>query len=126
MIRLSAGFMAATLAAASLAGGAQAQDVARGGKLFAAQCGTCHSVANPPVTVMGPSLFRLVGRKAGTQPGFNYSNGMKNSGLVWTAAQLDAYLTAPKKTVPGLRMSYPGMPAAKDRADLIAFLATKK
>ena len=75
---------------------------------------------------MGPSLHGVVGRKAGTVAGFNYSPAMQASGVVWTPEHLDAYLADPKAFVPRNRMSFPGLHAAGDRTDLIAFLATQK
>ena len=67
---------------------------------------------------------RIVGRKAGTVADFNYSDGLKASGITWTPDKVDAYVTAPKKVVPGGRMKYEGLEDAKARADLIAYLAT--
>lgn len=107
------------------AGSAAAQDAKHGAAVFASNCAMCHST-QPGRNVMGPSLHGVVGRKAGTVPGFNYSQAMKNSGLVWTPAELDTYLTAPRAVVTGTHMSYPGLHSPKDRADLIAYLATQK
>jgi cytochrome c len=107
------------------AAAARAQDAKHGAQVFATYCAMCHSTLAGR-NVMGPSLNGVVGRKAGTMAGFNYSPAMQTSGVVWSEASLDSYLAAPKTFVPKNRMSFPGLPAARDRADLIAFLATQK
>ena len=72
---------------------------------------------------MGPFLGGVVGRKAAAVPGFNYSAAMKSSGLNWDEATLDSFLAAPMKKLPGTSMPV-GVAAPKDRADVIAYLAT--
>lgn len=100
-----------------------AQDVVAGKSLYA-QCIACHATdANNGV---GPGLKGLVGRKAGTAAGFRFSRAMKTSNVTWTEQTLDAYLTDPQKVVPGNVMPFSGMPDAKQRANLIAYLATLK
>lgn len=107
------------------AGAVGAQDAKHGGQVFATYCAMCHSTQSGR-NVMGPSLHGVVGRKAGTVPGFNYSPAMQASGVTWTPANLETYLIDPKAFVPHNRMSFPGLHDAKDRADLIAFLAAQK
>ena len=86
------------------------------------KCAACHSLA-PNQTLIGPSLAGLFGRKAGTEAGFDfYSDAMRHSDIVWTAETLAAYLADPAKTLPGNRMPFPGLDAAQDRADVIAYL----
>lgn len=97
-----------------------AGDPAKGKTVFA-RCAVCHSVA-PGKNLMGPSLAQIVGRKAGTVPGFTYSAAMKKYGKAWDVTTLDVFLTAPMKTVSGTRMVFAGLPKATDRADLIAYL----
>ena len=119
------------LALASAAGlllaptAAAAQDVKHGQAVFAANCAICHSTA-PGKNVMGPTLHAVVGRKAGTVPGFNYSPALQASGVVWTPANLDAWLTSPREFVPKSRMSFAGLHTPTDRADLIAWLGQQK
>lgn len=105
-----------------LAPAARAQDAGNGERVFQAQCSVCHSI-KPGRNVVGPSLFGVVGRHSGRVPGFPYSAANLGSGLTWDPATLDRYLTAPRKVVPGTRMTYPGLKDARKRADLIAFLA---
>jgi len=100
-----------------------AGDVSHGHDVFAMECAECHSM-KAGRNMAGPSLAGIVGRKAGTYPGFaNYSAAMKAAGFVWTAERLDAYLHAPQKLVPGDWMGYAGLPGQQDRLDLIAYLA---
>jgi cytochrome c len=116
MIWLACGLLAS--AAAQAAG-----DVRLGADLFAEHCAECHSLKEGK-NKKGPSLFAGFGRKAASVPDFVYSAPMKASGIVWTAEALDPYLALPKKAVPGGSMKFDGLPDAKARADVIAFLAT--
>jgi cytochrome c len=101
-------------------------DAIRGERAFQ-RCYACHSVdPGEKGKLQGPSLYRIIDRPAGTVAGFDYSDPMREraeSGLVWDAATLDRYLSDPEALVPGTRMSVPPMRDAKERADLIAYLA---
>ena len=119
MIRMSALLGAAALLAAT--GTAHAQgDAARGERLFE-QCHACHSVERGANDV-GPTLFGVFNRKAGELADFRYSPALKRSGITWTAQTLDEFLADPQMKVPGNRMPYAGMPDARERGDLIAYL----
>jgi len=100
---------------------AHAADADHGAKVFATQCGECHSV-KPGKNRTGPSLFGVIGRGAGSVADYRYSDAMKHSGLTWTADELDLYLTDPRKVVPGGKMKYRGLTDSGARADLIAYL----
>ncbi|HWU01285.1 MAG TPA: cytochrome c family protein [Novosphingobium sp.] len=95
------------------------------GKVIFAKCAACHS-AKAGENRVGPSLFGVVGRKAGSLPDYTYSPAMKASGLTWTTAELDAYLANPRQKLPGIKMIFAGIPAEADRVNLIAYLATLK
>jgi cytochrome c len=95
-------------------------DAAAGEKVFAA-CRTCH-VFDEGVNRVGPSLYKVVGRKSGSVPGFSYSEANKNSGVTWTADVLFQYLEDPKGFMPGTKMAFPGVKDAQKRADLVAYL----
>lgn len=116
----------ATVASAQSAPAGNAQ---RGQQLFQSICANCHSPSLGPgntlVIKQGPTLLGVMGRKAATSPHFNYSQALKDSGLVWDAATLNHFLTDPAKMVPGTTMPIP-LPDALMRADLIAYLATLK
>ena len=74
-----------------------------GEQLFKQRCQACHQVAAGRPATAGPNLGGVVGRKAASTT-FNYSPALKGSKLVWTGANLDRYLTAPTRMVPGTRM----------------------
>jgi cytochrome c len=102
---------------------ARAQDAAAGAAVFKSQCSICHTVVQGR-NLVGPSLFGIVGRKAGTIPGFHYSPANEASGLTFDAATLDRYLTSPGTVVPHTIMTYAGLKDAQKRADLVAYLST--
>jgi cytochrome c len=95
-------------------------DARRGQKLFE-ECHACHATERGTQEV-GPSLHGVFGRRAGVLDDFRYSPALKRSGITWTPQTLDAYIADPQKAVPANRMPYAGMPEARDRADLIAYL----
>ena len=105
------------------AGGAAAQDAGAGKTVFA-QCTACHAIDGS--NGVGPTLQGVVGRKAGSVVGFRYSRAMKSSTLVWDEKALDGYIADPQKALPGNVMPFSGLPDAKQRADVIAYLATLK
>lgn len=95
-------------------------DAAHGKTIFT-QCQACHSI-EAGKNMIGPSLAAVVGRKAGSETGYTYSAANKNSGITWTAEKLFQYLEKPMRVVPGTKMTFPGLPKAQDRADVIAYL----
>lgn len=112
--------LAAALALA--AGTAAGADAARGEQLYA-RCAACHALEYDRV---GPRHCDLLGRRAGSVPGFDYSPAMKQSKLVWSTETLNRFLADPLKAVPGTTMTYAGVDDPKERADLIAYLGSKK
>ena len=101
-----------------------AADAAKGKTLFT-KCKACHN-ADAPKNKVGPHLVGIVGRKAGSADGYTkYSKAMKDSGIVWDAANLDKWLTNPKGMYPGTKMIFPGLKKAEDRANVIEYLKTK-
>ncbi len=98
-------------------------DAASGEKVFVA-CKTCH-VVDAGQNRIGPSLHAIVGRAAGTAPGYTYSAANKGSGITWTPEKMFQYLEAPQRVVPGTKMTYPGLPDPQKRADVIAYLKTQ-
>src|SRR5689334_4064670 len=103
---------------------ATAADAAKGADLFNTTCTTCHSV-QPGKNKLGPSLYGVVGRRAGSVRDYEYSDAMKGSGITWDAASLDKYLTNPGGFIRGVRMRFAGLGSPAARADIIAFLATQ-
>jgi cytochrome c len=102
---------------------ALAADPAAGEKIFKTQCGICHAVAAGENRI-GPTLFGVVGRRAGSVPGFNYTADHKKLDITWDAAILDKYLTNPRAMVPDTSMVYAGLKNDAERADLVAYLET--
>lgn len=115
---------AAGIALLSSAGVAWADgDAAAGEKIFNVKCKICHQIGEGAKNMVGPEQNGLVGRKAGSVAGYNYSEANKNSGITWTEDELDKYLKDPKGVVPGTKMVFAGLPKEEDRKDIIAFLA---
>jgi len=105
---------------------ALADDLAAQGKIsFNTFCRTCHSWIKGD-NRLGPSLYAVVGRKAGTAPNYAlYSAGMKASGIVWTEDMIDKWITDPYKILPETNMKpFPGVPDPNTRKKIIAFLAS--
>ena len=102
---------------------AQSGDAANGRTLFG-RCSGCHSIA-PDRSGVGPTLFGVVGRKAGSAPNATYSAGLKAYGQVWSPDNLDTFLANPQRLAPGSTMPMRVM-SARDRAELIAYLASLK
>jgi cytochrome c len=98
-----------------------ADDAAAGEKVFA-QCAACHTVGASAQNSVGPVLNGVVGRAAGTYPGYRYSSAMRKSGLTWDEATLKQYLRGPDKMVPGTKMTFPGLSSDDDLANVIAYL----
>jgi cytochrome c len=103
-----------------------AQSAASGGDvLFKQRCAMCHSVAKGKTSGVGPNLAGVVGRKSGMASDYAYSAGMKKANLVWNTANLDRFMAAPAKVVPGTKMVI-AVSDAKQRATVVAYLASVK
>jgi cytochrome c len=104
-----------------LVSNARAQDAAAGEKDFVV-CRACHQIGPNAQIAVGPVLNGIVGRKAGTFPGYTYSAANKDSGITWTPEELDKYLTSPQAVVPHTKMIFPGIKDGQKRKDVIAYL----
>jgi cytochrome c len=103
---------------------AGACDAAPGKKLFE-QCLSCHSLdASGKSMNAGPNLNGVIGRKAGTLPGYSFSQALKTSGITWTESDLLDFIAKPPKKVPGTVMMFIGMKNPADRAALMCYLRT--
>jgi cytochrome c len=100
---------------------ASAQDAAAGEKVFL-KCKACHQIGEGAKNAVGPVLNGVVGRKAGTYPGYSYSDANKNSGITWDEATLKEYLKNPRGKVPGTKMLFPGLTKESDIDNVIAYL----
>ena len=119
--RYSAGVALVLMAGAVLAA-PKAQPSAgdvKNGEVLYGRCVACHALAYDRT---GPRHCGLLGRKAGSVKGFEYSDAMKRSKVVWTAETLDKFLANPFAALPGTTMGYAGVTVPKERSDLIAYL----
>ena len=98
-----------------------AADTSRG-KTLSMQCRACHTLEQGGANVLGPNLFGLFGRSAGSLVDYSYSVALATGGFTWTPRALDAWLAQPFAFLPGNRMSFPGLPDRDDRNAVIAFL----
>lgn len=117
---LRGGLLLSMFAAATLVsgcGGAKG-NAAHGRELYT-QCQACHK---PAENFVGPKHCGLIGRPAASVPGYDYSEGMKASGLTWDESTLDQFLTSPVAFVNGTKMGFAGFDNPSDRADVIAWL----
>ena len=110
--------LAGVLATCAFAPAGAAPDAVRGEQVYA-RCLACHALAYDRV---GPRHCGLIGRLAGSLPGYEYSSAMKGAKIIWNDKTLDRFLAKPLAVVPGSTMTYDGIPDPKERADLIAYL----
>ena len=92
------------------------------GKAAFANCSACHAVAKDAPNGAGPNLFGIVGKPAGQVAGFAYSDALKASGIIWTAAELDGYIADPVAKIPGTTMVAGAIADAAKRQAVIAYL----
>ncbi len=92
----------------------------KGETVFEQRCSGCHDLAKDSPSGIGPNLFGIVGRKAGSGS-YTFSAALKNSNILWTKANLNRYIAAPTKKVPGTKMIVT-LSDAKQRAALITYL----
>ncbi|WP_231639204.1 c-type cytochrome [Sphingomonas profundi] len=91
-----------------------------------AMCGVCHKTVATEKSVLGPNLWGVGGRKAGTMPGFAYSPAMQRSGIVWNRDALLAFVTAPQAKVPGTKMAYGGQKDPKVAGAIVDYVLSLK
>ena len=125
------GMMTSLILAAAMAdigaGAAQAADVAKGQAAFVRQCAICHTIDKGGENRIGPNLFGVVGRRAGTIQGFRYTNAFRTTATFeWTEGLLGPWISLPSVMVPGTAMGgFPGV-ADRDKDDIVAYLAAQK
>jgi cytochrome c len=101
----------------------QGTEDASGQQAFNNACRTCHMVKEGD-NRLGPNLYKVVGRKAGSLPDYGFSSAMKEAGFVWDEEKLDRFIANPDEVVPGNSMKpYGGLSSGEDRKKIIAFLA---
>ena len=92
------------------------------GAILYKRCRACHTLGQGERNKVGPNLWDVFGKTAGTREDFNYSNAMADSGVVWTDETMSAYLERPAQYMPGNRMSFAGLRKEEDRAAVIQYL----
>ena len=94
---------------------------ADGAKVFK-KCLTCHSIGKGDPNKIGPNIFGVLNRKAGSISGYKYSKAMLAYGKVWSFEEMEGFLTKPKDWIKGTKMSFAGLKNAKDRAAVILYM----
>lgn len=114
-------FAALGMLVVAYSGEALAQDAAAGEKVFGV-CKACHQIGENAKNAVGPVLNGIIGRKAGSVPGYTYSAANKDSGITWDEPTFREYIKDPKAKVPGTKMIYAGLKDEQKTNDLVAFL----
>jgi cytochrome c len=100
----------------------QRVDTASGQRAFNNACRTCHTTREGD-NRLGPHLYKIIGRKAGSLPDYGYSTAMKDAGFVWDEEKLERFIANPDELVPGNSMKpYGGLASTNDRARVVSFL----
>ena len=99
-------------------------DIAHGEKVFK-KCSACHMVAADGKNMIGPNLWGVIGRNAGSISDYNYSKAMIAYGKEWTFEEMNAYLIKPQAYIKGTKMAFAGLRKEKDRASVILFMNSK-
>ena len=92
------------------------------GKVVFKKCAACHSVSKSGSNKIGPALWGVIGRKAGSIGDYKYSKAMSGFGKTWDSESMNAFLIKPKDYVKGTKMAYIGLKKEKDRASVILYL----
>ena len=99
-------------------------DLAHGEKVFK-KCSACHMIASGGKNMIGPNLWSVIGRTAGSVSDYKYSKAMVAYGKEWTFEEMNSYLIKPQKYVKGTKMAFAGLRKEKDRASVILFMNSK-
>jgi len=108
--------------AAGADGGASTGDVKKGAKLYKAKCAQCHTIEPMGSNKQGPCLHGIIGRTAGAL-NYDFSNAIKDSGIIWDGDHLNKFMINPKKYIPGTKMVFAGLKKDGERADIVAYIA---
>tara|TARA_A100001011_G_scaffold1329_1_gene1581 strand:+ start:117 stop:662 length:546 start_codon:yes stop_codon:yes gene_type:complete len=99
-------------------------DLAHGEKVFK-KCSACHMIASGGKNMIGPNLWSVIGRKAGSISDYKYSKAMVAYGKEWTFEEMNAYLIKPQAYIKGTKMAFAGLRKEKDRASVILYMNSK-
>ena len=109
------------LIAAIVAAPTQAADSEAGAKVFK-KCKACHTLDEGGKNKIGPNLFGIIGKQAGSTEGFNYSKAFKKADFTWDEAELGKYLSNPRKYLKGNKMAFPGLKKPEDVENVLAYI----
>ena len=96
-------------------------NAAEGAKIFK-KCAACHSITEGGANKIGPALWGVLGRPAGSVPGYKYSKAMAAHGKNWSFEEMNGFLIKPKDWIKGTKMSFAGLKKAKERAAVILYM----
>ena len=99
-------------------------NAAEGAKIFK-KCAACHSITEGGGNKIGPALWGVLGRKAGSISDYKYSKAMTAHGKLWSFEEMDGFLTKPKDWIKGTKMSFLGLKSEKERAAVILYMNEK-
>jgi len=99
-------------------------DLAHGQKVFK-KCSACHMIASDGKNMIGPNLWSVIGRKAGSIGDYKYSKAMVAYGKVWSFEEMNSYLIKPQAYIKGTKMAFAGLRKEKDRASVILYMNSK-
>ena len=99
-------------------------DLAHGQKVFK-KCSACHMIASDGKNMIGPNLWGVIGRQAGSITDYKYSKAMIAYGKDWSFEEMNAYLIKPQSYIKGTKMAFAGLKKEKDRASVILFMNSK-
>ena len=99
-------------------------DLGHGEKVFK-KCTACHQIASGGKNMIGPNLWNVIGRTAGSVSDYKYSKAMIAYGKEWTFEEMNSYLVKPQAYVKGTKMAFAGLRKEKDRASVILFMNSK-
>jgi len=92
------------------------------GKAAFANCSACHAIVADAANGVGPTLYGMIGKPAGAVDGFAYSDALNASGIIWTAAELDAFIANPAAKIPGTTMVAGALAEPEQRRAVIAYI----
>jgi len=99
-------------------------DVAHGEKVFK-KCSACHMINDGGKNMIGPNLWGVIGRKAGSIGDYKYSKAMIAYAKEWSFEEMNAYLIKPQAYIKGTKMAFAGLRKEKDRASVILYMNSK-
>jgi cytochrome c len=99
-------------------------DLVHGEKVFK-KCSACHMIASDGKNMIGPNLWSVIGRTAGSVSDYKYSKAMVAYGKEWSFEEMNSYLIKPQAYVKGTKMAFAGLRKEKDRASVILFMNSK-